>query len=249
MTVSKNAHIVTSYDDNLRLLYALLDRMGALAISQTRDTIALVVQRAPETAERILEHEAEMNELDVRVNEQVIRLLALRQPLADDLRGVVSGLKVASMLERIGDYSANAARRAPAIANLSAFPVRGPVSRMGDLVIGMLDDALRAFRDPDPALAALVRERDEEVDALHASLFRELLTYMMEDPRTITACTHLMFVSKNLERIGDQATNIAEAAHYRATGCILSGERPKGDTSSSLVWPDGDGPGEDDTLS
>ncbi|WP_041793712.1 phosphate signaling complex protein PhoU [Pararhodospirillum photometricum] len=229
MTVSKDAHIVTSYDEALRDLDARIDRMGALAIAQTRDTIALVVQRDPTMATRILEHENEMNELEYRVNEQVVRVLALRQPVADDLRAVVTCLKVAGMLERIGDYTANAARRAPVLTQLANFPVRGPVSRMGDLVIGMLDDALRAFREPDDALASLVRERDEEVDALHASLFRELLTYMMEDPRTITACTHLMFVSKNLERIGDQATNIAEAAHYRATGTMISGDRPKGD--------------------
>jgi len=232
MTVSKDAHIVTSYDENLRELDARIDRMGALAIAQTRDTISLVVHRDLAMAARILEREAEMNDLDFRVNEQVVRLLALRQPMADDLRAVVTCLKVAGMLERVGDYTANAARRAPALTQMTPFPVRGPVSRMGDLVIGMLDDALSAFRHPDVTLASQVRERDEEVDALHASLFRELLTYMMEDPRTITACTHLMFVSKNLERIGDQATNIAEAAHYRATGTMLVGERTKGDPSS-----------------
>jgi phosphate transport system protein len=236
MTASRPpSHTVRSYDDELRGLDSLIQQMGGLAISQTRDAIQGIVEQRSDHTETIQRREAKINALEHEVNEQVVRLLALRQPVANDLRSVVTALKAASMLERVGDYAANAALRGLAMVDGAMVPVKSPVTRMGELVVAMLDDALRAFQDRDAELAVLVRERDAEVDALHSSLFRELLTYMLEDPRNITACSHLMFVSKNLERVGDQATNIAEAAYYRATGKDLDTDRPKDDTSVSAV--------------
>ncbi|WP_413204606.1 phosphate signaling complex protein PhoU [Rhodospirillum sp. A1_3_36] len=228
-------HTVSSYDDELRGLDSLIQQMGGLAISQTRDAIQGIVNQSDESDALIKEREERINALEHQVNEQVVRLLALRQPVANDLRTVVTALKASSMLERVGDYAANAARRGETMADSSMVPVKSPVTRMGELVIAMLDDALRAFQDRDPELAIQVRERDTEVDALHSSLFRELLTYMLEDPRNISVCSQLMFISKNLERVGDQATNIAEAAYYRATGKDLDMDRPKDDTTSSAV--------------
>ncbi|WP_242469923.1 phosphate signaling complex protein PhoU, partial [Rhodospirillum rubrum] len=232
MTPTPDTHIVSSYDEELRKLDGRIQQMGGLAIAQTRDAIEVILGRHPDVAARIFVREDEMNGLEHQVNEQVVRLLALRQPVADDLRTVITGLKVSGMLERVGDYAANAAKRGLTLQDAAPIPVRGPVSRMGDLVIAMLDDALKAFQTRDADLACQVRDRDAEVDELHSSLFRELLTYMLEDPRSISACSQLMFVSKNLERVGDQATNVAEAAYYRATGRILAGERPKSDTTT-----------------
>jgi phosphate transport system protein len=161
-----------------------------------------------------------------------IRLLALRNPVADDLRLVISALKIASLLERVADYSANIAKRvialnlAPAIAPVSAIP------RMGEMVRRMIDDTLTAYAKEDADLAYDVWKRDQEVDQLYSSMFRELLTFMMEDPRSITSCTHLIFMAKNIERIGDHMTNIAEIIIYQVTGKMPTQPRPKGDKTS-----------------
>ncbi|MGB1027273.1 MAG: phosphate signaling complex protein PhoU, partial [Rhodospirillaceae bacterium] len=164
-----------------------------------------------------------------------VRVLALRQPLADDLRSVVTALKVAGMLDRVGDYGAEAAERAQQLVAGPEIPVHGTIRRMGSLVRDMYVDAADAFLSRDPLLAKSVWARDEEVDAVHSGLFRELLTYMLEDPRLISSCSHLLFISKTVERYGDQATNIAEAAYYRTTGYPMEGERPKGDVSTLMA--------------
>ena len=155
--------------------------------------------------------------------------------MASDLREIVSALKIASDLERIGDYAANIAKRSLALAQLPAVRPAGAIPRMGRLVQEIMKEVLDAFieRDVDKAVAA--RRRDEELDDLYTSLFREVLTYMMEDPRNITPCTHLLFIAKNLERIGDHATNIAETIHFLVIGHPLTSERPKGDESSFTV--------------
>lgn len=234
---ARDAHIVTSFDGDLSALADTIDTMGRLAVAQTRDAVRVVIDRETTIGAQVLVREADMNALEARVNDQVVRLLALRQPVADDLRTAVAALKVATMLERVGDYAASAARRGPELAQATAVPIRTPVARMGDLVTAMLDDALVAYARCDVALARAIRQRDADVDALHSGLFRELLTYMMEDPRTITACSHLMFIAKTLERVGDQATNIAEVAQYRATGMMPRDERVKDDTACWALAP------------
>ncbi len=240
MSSPSEAHIVRSFDDLLKTLEKTVQEMGALAIAQVREAIESIVQNDLELAGRVMEREGTMNRLEHQINEQVVRLLALRQPVADDLRSVVTALKVASMLERVGDYASNAAKRGAGLPTSSVVPVKGPVTRMGHMATTLLNEALTAFAERDPDMARTVWEQDEEVDALHSSLFRELLTYMLEDPRSISACSHLMFIAKNIERVGDQATNIAEAAYYRATAKTLDTDsRPKSDATSTMVAPRG----------
>lgn len=227
-------HIVRSYDDELQWLDGRIQRMGMVAVEQTRDIVALMVHRDAQTIKRVFRREDEMNELEYAVSLHAVRLIALRQPMANDLRAVVTSLKIAGMLERVGDYTANAAKRAPDLLDvLPDLPVSAPISRIGELVGSMLEDVLGALRQRDETLMERVRDQDAEVDDLHAGLFRTLLSVMAADPKKIPACTNLMFVSKNLERIGDQATNIAEAAYYRITGRDLPPDRLKKDTSSS----------------
>jgi len=211
-------HIIKSYDQELQRLDNIIAEMGGLSESQLAAAIEAVAKRDSELAARVVKSDAQVDELEREVESLVVRLLALRQPMARDLRQIIAGLKIASDLERIADYAANVAKRA--IALNQAPPVK-PVSgipRMGRLGSGMIKDVLDAFveRDADKALAVWLR--DEEMDDLYTSLFRELLTYMIEDPRNITACTHLLFMAKNLERIGDHATNIAEDVIYMVAG-------------------------------
>lgn len=234
--VTKGDHIVRSYDEELRRLDGRIERMGAIAIDQTRDIIALMVDCDPATMDRVLRREEEMNELEYAVNLHAVRLIALRQPMANDLRTVVSSLKIAGMLERVGDYTFSAAKRAADLLDvLPNLPISTPVARMGELIVSMLEDALKALRNRDEDLVERVRARDAEVDSLHSELFRSLLRCMASDPSKIPACINLMFVSKNLERIGDQATNVAESAYFRITGEELPDDRIKKDTSSSDI--------------
>jgi phosphate transport system protein len=164
-----------------------------------------------------------------------VTLLALRQPMAADLRLVVGSLRIASDLERMADYAKNVAKRSVALSQMSPVSVAATLPRMGRVAQEMVKDVLDAYvaRDVDKAVG--VWNRDEELDALHASLFRELVTHMMEDARNITPSTHLLFIAKNLERIGDHATNIAEAIHFQVRGLSLGETRPKGDEASGAV--------------
>jgi phosphate transport system protein len=181
-----------------------------------------------------------VDELEREIGEQVVRVMALRQPVAMDLRLVLGSLRIAGDLERSADYAKNVAKRAVALAQLPILRPVHAIPRMGTVVREMLKDVLDAFAARDVAKAVAVWNRDEELDEMHGSLFRELVTYMMEDPRNITGSTHLLFVAKNIERIGDHATNIAETIHYIVKGTPLSGERPKGDgTSFSTVGAGG----------
>jgi phosphate transport system protein len=159
-------------------------------------------------------------------------LLALRQPVAQDLRAIVGALKISGELERIGDYAANVAKRALVLNQLPPVRATNAVAHLGRLVQEIIKDTLDAYGDRDADKALSVWNRDQEVDDLYTSMFRELVTYMMEDPRNITACTHLMFIGKNIERIGDHATNIAEIIHFEIFGAPIRAPRPKGDVSS-----------------
>ena len=176
-------------------------------------------ERDTQTAEQVIADDARVDALDAAVQEQTVKLLALRQPMAIDLRVVLSSIKIAAALERIADYAKNTAKRSIVLTQGSAPPsaVAG-IDRLGRLVRTALKDVLDAFADDDVAKAHDVWKRDEEIDQVYTGLFRELLTYMMEDPRTITACTHLLFMAKNIERAGDHVTNIAELVSFRSTG-------------------------------
>jgi len=232
-------HIVTSFDEELSRLSDLLSRMGGLAESQLENAIEALQKRDSALAEGAVESDRRIDELHMEVDEMAIRLLALRQPMAGDLRHIVTALKVAPIVERIGDYSKNVAKRTIALNQMPPVKPLFAIPRMGRLVREMTKDVLDAFSNKDVAMAREVWTRDKEVDDMYDSLFRELLTYMMEDARNITACTHLLFVARNIERIGDLATNIAELIYYQVEGVALDEDRPKADESSiAVVEPD-----------
>lgn len=228
-------HIVTSFDEELSRLSDLLSRMGGLAESQLENAIEALQKRDSALAENAVESDRRIDEMHMEVDEMAIRLLALRQPMAGDLRHIVTALKVAPIVERIGDYSKNVAKRTIALNQMPPVKPLFTIPRMGRLVREMTKDVLDAFSNKDVAMAREVWARDKEVDDMYDSLFRELLTYMMEDARNITACTHLLFVARNIERIGDLATNIAELIYYQVEGVALDEDRPKADEASVTV--------------
>jgi len=224
-----NDHILKRFDEELERLNATINEMGGLTESQFAKALTAVRDRDTATAEEVIAEDARVDALDVAVQEQTVKLLALRQPMAIDLRVVLSSIKIAAALERIADYAKNTAKRSIVLTQGSAPPsaVAG-IDRLGRLVRTALKDVLDAFADDDVAKAHSVWERDEEIDQVYTGLFRELLTYMMEDPRTITACTHLLFMAKNIERAGDHVTNIAELVSFRSTGQSFVEARRKG---------------------
>jgi phosphate transport system protein len=225
-------HIVKSYDEELRKLTATVVQMGGLAESQLASAIQSVLRRDSDLASGVVEADTQVDALREQIDDFVVRLLALRQPMAVDLRHIVGALRIAGDLERIADYAKNIAKRAIA---LNLAPMVRPVyaiPRMGRLGQALIKDTLDAYVADDAAKAQAVWARDEEIDEMYNSLFRELLTYMMEDPRSISTCTHLLFMAKNIERIGDHTTNIAELVHYMVKGAKIQGARPKGDTTS-----------------
>jgi phosphate transport system protein len=236
-TGMSSEHIVRSFDDQLRRLENMIAEMGGLAEAQLAGAIDAMSKRDVEKAARITADDQRIDQLEMLIDHEAISLLALRQPMATDLREVVGALKAAGMLERIGDYAKNVAKRTAALVETSAVPSAQTVVRLGTLAQEMIKDVLDAYIARDVEKADLVRQRDKELDALHTSIFRELLTYMMEDPRNITACTHLLFIAKNIERIGDHATNIAEVIMFIVQGRIPDEERPKSDVASYTVLP------------
>jgi phosphate transport system protein len=222
-------HILKRFDEELERLNATINEMGGLTESQFAKALTAVRDRDTATAEEVIADDLRVDALDAAVQEQTVKLLALRQPMANDLRVVLSSIKIAAALERIADYAKNTAKRSIVLTQASPPPsaVAG-IDRLGRLVRTALKDVLDAFADDDVAKAHSVWQRDEEIDQVYTGLFRELLTYMMEDPRTITACTHLLFMAKNIERAGDHVTNIAELVSFRSTGQNFAEARRKG---------------------
>jgi phosphate transport system protein len=226
-------HIVASYENELRDLGRKVTEMGGRAERLVADSISALLKRDTELAERVIVQDKTVDILQREIEEGAIAMIARRQPIANDLREIVSALRVAGDLERIGDLAKNTAKRALALDGeyQAQKQLRG-VEHMSVIAIEQLKAVLDAYANHDDARALAVWKRDGEIDAIYTSLFRELLTYMMDDPRHITICTHLLFAAKNIERIGDHATNIAETVHYLVVGEPLSDERPKSDTSS-----------------
>ena len=228
-------HIIKSYDEELDRLNKMIVEMGGLAESQLAAAIDAVMKRDSDLAASVIESDAKVDQLERDLDNLAIRLLALRQPMARDLREIVVALKIGSDLERICDYAANVAKRSIALSQSPPLQPVYALPRMARLALLLVKEVIDAFveRDADKALA--VWNRDEELDEMYASLFREFLTYMMEDPRIIGACTHLLFMAKNIERIGDHATNVAEYVYFLVHGTALEQVRPKGDKSSLEV--------------
>lgn len=234
-SIGEHQHIVRSYDNELQRLLDGVARMAGLAESQLAGAIQAMAERDGELAMRVAGGDDEVDNLDHAINDMTVRLLALRAPVADDLRLALTTLKISSELERVADHAKNAAKRTLVLNQLPPVPSVRAVARMGWLVLELLKEVMDAYLARDADRAEAVWRRDQEVDDLHSSLFRELLTYMMEDARNITPCTHLLFIAKNIERIGDHATNIAELTHFLVRGSSLTGERPKRDTTSEAI--------------
>jgi phosphate transport system protein len=223
-------HTVRSYGDELSQLTAEVARMGGLAEAQVADAVDSVARRDVPLAHAVIGRDVRLDQLQKDIERKAIRLIALRQPMAGDLRRTVSAMKMAWTMERTGDLAKNIAKRGLVLAEAEPMTtLTRSVERMGKLVGSRLKDVLDAYTAAELEPAIGVWGRDREVDEHYNSLFRELLTYMMGDPRTIGPCAHLLFIAKNLERIGDHATNLAEMIHFEITGGDMISERPKTD--------------------
>jgi phosphate transport system protein len=226
-------HIAKAFDLDLQELNRMVAEMGGLAEKEIADAVQALTRRDTDLARKVIAADAQIDALQHKLEEHAILTIARRQPMAVDLREVVSALRVSNEIERIGDLAKNIGKR---VLDLNGeYPslklIRG-VDHMGGLVLDQLKRVLDAYAARDVEGAMEVWKRDEEIDAMCVSLFRELLTYMMEEPRNITFCIHLLFSAKNIERMGDHATNIAETVHYMIKGEPIASERPKGDTTS-----------------
>ena len=234
MNVSE--HTARVFDTDLIKLTQMVAQMGGIAQNQITVSIDALARRDITLAHQVIGADATVDALQRQIEEKAIATIALRQPMAVDLRALVAMLRIAGDLERIGDLAKNIGKRVIAVSGDSSQRtlIRG-LKRMAALVVAQLAAVLDSFVDRNPGSAIKVWQADKEVDALYVSLFRELLTYSMEDPGTISMCIHHLFCAKNIERIGDHATNIAEAVHYMVEGHAIAGERPKGDISSYVA--------------
>uniref|UniRef100_UPI003BAB8F2C phosphate signaling complex protein PhoU n=1 Tax=Stappia sp. TaxID=1870903 RepID=UPI003BAB8F2C len=224
------SHTVTSFDEELKAIAGRVSEMGGLAEAMLSEAITALVRLDKEVARRVVAQDKRVDQLQFEVEEQAILIIARRQPVAQDLRDVISAMRISNDLERVGDLAKNIAKRVIAIdGSFDSKKFALGVEHMSELAQEQLKDVLDAYGARDAQAAEAVRDRDDAVDALYTSIFRELLTYMMEDPRQISICAHLLFCAKNIERIGDHATNIAENVMYMSTGVQPLEERQKQD--------------------
>jgi len=230
-------HTTRAFDTDLSELAARIGEMGRLDERQIADAIEALTTRDIALAERVIAADDQVDALQRVIEEKSVVTIARRQPMAIDLREIVGALRISNDLERMGDLAENIAKRVMLLSDFRINDVMLQLRRMAELVLSQLTRVLQSYEGRDVAEALAVWQTDQEVDALNNSLFRELLTYMMEDPRNITFCTHLLFCAKNIERMGDHATNIAETVYYIVQGHSLSEKRPKADISSRKVLP------------
>ena len=228
-------HTVKSFTEQLESLANAVAQMGGLAEAQFANAIDAVAKRDTKLAETAVGSDERIDRIQMTVEDLALRLLALRQPMAGDLRTTLAALKISNELERIGDLAKNIAKRALVLNREPPIRLTASLARMGRQALAQLKSVLDAYSDRDAEAAKNVWRHDEEIDELYNSLFRELLTYMMEDPRTIGLCTHLLFIAKNIERSGDHATNIAETVYHMVTGEYLRDDRPKADLTSVMT--------------
>jgi phosphate transport system protein len=227
-------HIVKAYDQDISALKTMLAEMGGMAEEQLDNAISALSKRDTVLADAVILQDEKIDKLERQVEERAILTIAKRQPMALDLREIIVAIRVSSDIERIGDLAKNTAKRTHAISEALPRRLSTGLTRMGNMAQAQLKNVLDAYSRKDDDKAMAVWRSDEDLDALYNSIFRELLTYMMEDPRNISLCTHLLFGAKNLERIGDHTTNIAENIHYLIHGKTISEIRPKKDVTSMM---------------
>jgi phosphate transport system protein len=230
-------HTVKSFGEQLEALSALVAQMGGLVEAQFAAAIEAIARRDSVAAERAVAGDARVDEVQQEIEDRALKLLALRQPMAVDLRETLAAIKTAAELERIGDLAKNIAKRALVLNREPPIRLTQSLARMGKASQNQLKEVLDAFTNRNAEEAEAVWNRDGEIDEIYNSLFRELLTYMMEDPRTIGLCTHLLFIAKNIERAGDHCTNIAEVVYHMVRAGHLANTRPKADTTSETTVP------------
>jgi phosphate transport system protein len=236
MTMSE--HTIKAFDADLQDLTRVVVEMGGLAERQIVNALEALDRHDLALAQRVLDDDLKVDSLQREVEEKAILIIARRQPMAVDLRDIIGALRLSNDLERIGDLAKNIAKRVGALdGDFRPQQVMRGVEHMTDLVLAQIKEVLDSFAHRDAAKALAVWRGDEEIDAINNSLFRELLTYMMEDPRNISYCIHLLFCAKNIERMGDHATNIAETVYYMVEGSPIADERPKGDTTATTSVP------------
>nr|WP_294170973.1 phosphate signaling complex protein PhoU [uncultured Sphingomonas sp.] len=225
--MATHGHTLKAFDEDLDRLRALISEMGGLAEHGIGEAMRCLVDRDVDGAHRVIEEDKKLDALETETEKRVVQLIALRAPMAGDLRDVVAALKISGVVERIGDYAKNIAKRVAILEDAGKIEPLSLLPEMARIAAGMVHDVLNAFVNRDAEAALRVCDRDKAVDDFYDSVFRTLLTHMMEDPHSIRHATHLLFVAKNLERVGDHATNIAEMVYYAATGRHMS-ERVKG---------------------
>ena len=236
--MSGSEHIIKSYDSELARLTGEIVRMGELSVTQLESAIDVVERRDERAAQRVVANDDAIDQLEQEISHDVVRLLALRAPMAGDLRNVFAALRIAADIERIGDYAANVAKRSIPLSMAAPIHPTSGLAHLAELAAAEVREVLRAYRDRDAERAYQVWKDDVELDDAYTGYFRQLLTYMMEDPRNITPCTHLLFMAKNLERIGDHATNIAENVYFLVHGTMIEQERRKRDATTLLAVDD-----------
>lgn len=222
-------HIVTAFDEDMNRLRGLISEMGGRAEAAITGAMSALADYDLEGAKKIVADDHEIDKLEAEVEKLAVQIIGLRAPVADDLREVVAALKIANVVERIGDYAKNIARRISLLDGNSKYEVVSVLEAMGDIVGEMVHDVLNAFAARSIEEAVAVNERDKSVDDFYNSIFRMLVTFMMENPQSISSGAHLMFIAKNLERIGDHATNVAEMVYYAAKGEMMP-ERERGES-------------------
>jgi phosphate transport system protein len=225
--MATSGHTIKAFDEDLDRLRALISQMGGLAEHAIRESMRCLVQRDLAGAEKIVENDKKLDALEIETEKRAVRLIALRAPMAGDLRDVVAAMKISSVVERIGDYAKNIAKRVPLLDKVHNIEPVSLMPEMARISTEMVHDVLNAFVERDAEAAVRVVERDRAVDDFYNSIFRALLTFMMENPSNIGQSTHLLFIAKNIERVGDHATNIAEMVYFAATGEHLA-DRPRG---------------------
>ena len=221
-----SGHTIKAFDEDLDRLRALISEMGGLAEHAIRESMRCLVQHDLDGAAKVVENDKKLDALEIETEQRAIQLIALRAPMAADLRDVVAALKISSVVERIGDYAKNISKRVPLLIDRDIEPM-SLLPEMAKIATQMVHDVLNAFVERDAETAVRVCERDKAVDDFYNSIFRTLLTYMMENPNNIGQSAHLLFIAKNVERVGDHATNIAEMVYYAATGDHMA-DRPRG---------------------